>query len=227
MSLTFTLALANVRHDMTRPQKADDIATFSRMLSGDWIAAGCEIDNPDSRYLWHTEMPAGLHFGNGTETPVVVSHGWDVIGHQVLTRTTGEAGFDPARKTVLLRLRHHATGIRVAVLATHMDHWAFNGPALGRVARLAKWDRHLSLDRRTILRLRLAGYVVAAVGDLNSGRVVEYGRGQKAIHPHGVMQMTVLPPLRPGVRVRLGHLVTRTGHTDHPLLAVSVGITRD
>lgn len=224
--LTFRILLANINHSMTQAQKAEDIATFGRMLIGTYIAGGCEIDNPDARQPWG--QIGGKHFGGSTETPAVLSRDWEVLAHEVLPRTNGSAGFDPSRETLYLRLRHIATGLTVSHLVTHMDHEAFNGPVVGRVGRLAKWRSHLSKDRRLIWRRRLAGDVVVHEGDLNAGGVVTYGRGQCVVHPvPGVMQITVLPPLRRKVSVHLGRrVVDHAVHTDHPLISTLVTVTK-
>lgn len=225
MNLTFTAALANIRHDMSEAQKAADVETFARMLVGTYLAAGCEIDNPVSRKLWRR---IGVqHVGGGTETPVVLSGDWTVISALAFSRTAGQAGFDPPRKTVAVRLRH-TSGVRVCVLATHMDHQAFNGPAVGRAGRLAKWVSHVAKDRHLIWRRRLAGDVVVHMGDLNNGRVVEYGRGQLTVHPRpGVMQIAVLAPFRRGIRAYLGRrVVNEHVRTDHPLVSVKIHVTK-
>jgi hypothetical protein len=226
ITLTFKVLLANINHSMTRAQKRADIAKFGRMFSESYIAGGCEIDNPDSREFWGE---IGVqHLGGATETPAILSADWAVREHKVLPRTIGTAGFDPPRETLLLRLRHVPTGIKVSHLVTHMDHQAFNGPVLGRLARRAKWMGHLAKDRHLIWRLRAAGELVVHEGDLNNGRAVVYGRRQQTLHPvPGVMQIAVLPPLRRGWRVRLGRrVVDRQVHTDHPLMSVSVNVTK-
>jgi hypothetical protein len=224
-TLTVHAALANIRHDMTETQKAEDIALFGGMLVGTYIAAGCEIDNPVSRKLWR--RIGTQRIGGNTETPVVFSADWTVLAGKVLSRTAGQAGFDPPRKTVFMRVRHVPTGITVSGLFTHMDHEAFNGPTSGRSSRLARWSTHFAKDRHLVWRRRLAGDVVVHMGDLNNGRTVVYGQGQQTVHPvPGVMQIAVLAPFRRRVHVSLGRRVIETGHTDHPLIAVPITIRK-
>lgn len=223
----FVAAVANIRHDEPKPWRISDINALADMLPDGypWIAGGAEIDNRVSRVAW-TQLLGGIHFGLATESPVAASGDWTELGHAVHVDTAGIPSVDPARKTVVLKLRNDATGIKVAVVNTHMDHLAFG--AKKNLASRHGWFAQWHSDRALIARLRLLGYVVVQTCDCNhAAGPVKWGRGQISVFS-GLMQISVLPPFGRSVSVALGHIdrawAAQGIHTDHPLLTVPVTI---
>lgn len=229
----FVAAAANVRHDEPKMDRISDINALADMLPGSlpWIVAGAEIDNRVSRVAW-TSLLGGTHVGLSTETPVALSGDWTLTGHKVHFDSSGIPGIDPIRRTVVAKAKDDATGIKVAVLATHRPHLAF-GPNRDQRSRRA-WFQGWHCDRALALLLRLLGYVVVIEEDGNhAGGPIHYGHGQIVAARSGLMQITVLPPIGPlgaGIHVTTGHVTsawTKQGiHTDHPELAVPITITK-
>jgi hypothetical protein len=226
----FVDAVANVRHDEPRGYRISDINALADMLPSDlpWIASGAEIDNRVSRVAW-TSLLGGTHFGLATETPIALSADWTLIGTRIHVATNGIPGIDPARKTVVAKVRNDATGIKVAIIAEHKDHLAF-GPNQVAASRRG-WFRQFYETRALALRLRLLGYVVVINEDGNhAAGPIHYGRGQITAACSGLMQISVLPPIGSSVHASAGHVTkawTAQGiHTDHPILTVPITITK-
>lgn len=229
----FVDAVANVRHDEPKPWRISDISALADMLPENlpWIASGAEIDNRVSRVAW-TQLLGGTHVGLSTETPIAFSHDWTLLGHRIHLVTKGNPGVDPAKTTVVAKVRNDASGIKVAVLAEHKNHRAF-GPDRDERSRCG-WFAQRDETRDLELALRALGYVVVINEDGNhAGGPIHYSPSQIVAARSGLMQITVLPPVGPlgaGIHVTVGHVDqawTRQGiHTDHPLLAVPITITK-
>lgn len=229
----FVAAVANIRHDEPKPWRISDINALADMLpETSWVACGAEIDNRVSRIAW-TQLLGGTHIGLATESPIALSADWTLIGHRIHTNTHGIPGVDPARKSVVAKVRNDATGIKVAIINTHRNHLAF-GPNRNAASR-AGWYRSVRLDQGLARRLELLGYVVVIEEDGNhAGGSIHYSPRQIVAARAGLMQITVLPPLGPlgaGVHVEAGRVTQAWSaqgiHTDHPLLAVPITITKD
>lgn len=230
-TLRFVDGVANIRHDEPKPWRISDINAFADMLPADlpWVASGAEIDNRVSRIAW-TSLLGGTHVGLATESPIALSADWTLIGHRIHTNTHGIPGVDPARKTVVAKVRNDCTGIKVAIISAHRNHLAF-GPNRNAASR-AGWFRSVRRDRGLAYRLELLGYVVVINEDGNhAGGPIRYSPHQIVAARAGLMQITVLPPIGPwGIHVTTGRPTqawTAQGiHTDHPILTVPITITK-
>lgn len=96
---------------------------------------------------------------------------WDYLSYEWHPAHAGRAHVTPARGTLVVKLRHRPTGVRVAVVNGHRinrtrGHW-LAVPGIHARWRAARWATHAALDKSVVAGLVDAGWLVIGGGDYN------------------------------------------------------------
>lgn len=100
---------------------------------------------------------------------------WDYLSYEWHPAHAGRAHVTPARGTLVVKLRHRHTGVRVAVVNGHRINRTRGAwlavPGVHARWRAERWREHDRLDRELVAELVDDGWVVIGGGDYNRRRM--------------------------------------------------------
>lgn len=200
------LAATEVRHD-TR-------ALFSLQAS---VVCGNEIAPASYRATWRrVARRAGYRTpGPGTDNPVAVAHGLQVLRVRVRHLSPGVAGMTPDRTATVVLIG--APGGRVVVVCTHLVSRAWTHQEATTAWRRHLWREAARRLRAIVRAWRTRGVSVVVAGDVNRPTRVRWCPRQRPLANLDLIQVAACPA--PGWRTSRGRSRdVRDVYTDHPLL---------